>query len=190
MYPNHIYPTPPLGQDMTQGQFLSGVQQVWIQSFPSPRLAEEPSVPYYLPIAGGRIIGFIPFPRVLVQCEMHSVQDLNSCEPCDDNHYTTGTSIPQWLVMKLKLMIVWLNNKFIRFNGMPVCLGSFNPLGYGILVHCTSIWTFLCTCFLRFYTELYNIKYFYPVLIIYTQFSWLQVSYLIHITIWLISIYW
>ena len=25
---NHIYPTPPLGQDMTQGQFLSGVYQV------------------------------------------------------------------------------------------------------------------------------------------------------------------
>ena len=24
-YINHIYPTPPLGQDMTQGQFLSGV---------------------------------------------------------------------------------------------------------------------------------------------------------------------
>ena len=33
-----IYPTPPLGQDMTQGQFLSGVQQVLIQSLPSPRL--------------------------------------------------------------------------------------------------------------------------------------------------------
>ena len=32
--------------------------------------AEEP---YYLPIAGGRIIGFIPFPRVLVLCEMQSV---------------------------------------------------------------------------------------------------------------------
>ncbi len=28
--------------------------------------AEEPSLPYYLPIAGWRIIGFIPFPRVLV----------------------------------------------------------------------------------------------------------------------------
>ena len=26
-------PTPPLGQDMTQGQILSGVLQVWIQSF-------------------------------------------------------------------------------------------------------------------------------------------------------------
>ena len=57
---------------MTQGRFLSGVLQVWIRSFPSPRLtkAVEPSLPYYLPIAGGRIIGFIPFPRVLVQCEM------------------------------------------------------------------------------------------------------------------------
>ena len=37
-----IYPTPPLGQDMTQGQFLSGVWQVWIQSFPSPRLVAPP----------------------------------------------------------------------------------------------------------------------------------------------------
>ena len=35
--------------------------------------AEEPTLPYYLAIAGGRIIGFIPFPRVLVLCEMQSV---------------------------------------------------------------------------------------------------------------------
>ena len=35
-------PTPPLEQDMTQGQFLSGVLQVWIQSFPSPRLVASP----------------------------------------------------------------------------------------------------------------------------------------------------
>ena len=35
--------------------------------------AEEPSLPYYLPIAGGRIIGFIPFPRVLVLCEKQSI---------------------------------------------------------------------------------------------------------------------
>ena len=34
----YYLPTPPLGQDMTQGQFLSGVLQVSIQSFPSPRL--------------------------------------------------------------------------------------------------------------------------------------------------------
>ena len=36
--------------------------------------AEEPRLPCYLPIAGGRIIGFIPFPRVLVLCEMQSVK--------------------------------------------------------------------------------------------------------------------
>ena len=35
--------------------------------------AEEPHLPYYLSIAGGRIIGLIPFPRVLVLCEMQSV---------------------------------------------------------------------------------------------------------------------
>ena len=43
--------------------------------------AEEPGLSYYLPIAGGRIIGFIPSPRVLVLCEnaISLVQDLNSC---------------------------------------------------------------------------------------------------------------
>ena len=35
-------PTPPHGQDMTQGQFLSGVKPVSIQSFPSPRLVASP----------------------------------------------------------------------------------------------------------------------------------------------------
>ena len=59
--------------------------------------AKEPSLPYYLPIAGGRIIGFIPFPRVLVLCEMQSVSSrIWTCVAMsisyDDNHYTTGTS--------------------------------------------------------------------------------------------------
>ena len=35
--------------------------------------AEESRLSYNLPIAEGRIIGFIPFPRVLVLCEMQSV---------------------------------------------------------------------------------------------------------------------
>ena len=60
--------------------------------------AEEPSLPYYLPIAGGRIIGFIPFLRVLVQCEMQSASSriwtrVTVSISYDDNHYTTGTSI-------------------------------------------------------------------------------------------------
>ena len=59
--------------------------------------AEEPSLPYYLPLAGGRIIGFIPFPRVLVLCEMQSVSSrfwtrVAVSISYDDNHYTTGTS--------------------------------------------------------------------------------------------------
>ena len=63
--------------------------------------AEEISLPYYLPIAGGRIIGFIPFPGVLVLCEMQSVSSriwtrVAVSISYDDNHYTTGTSIFIW----------------------------------------------------------------------------------------------
>ena len=59
--------------------------------------AEEPSQYYYLPIAGGRILGFTPFPRVLVLCEMRSVLSriwtrVAVSISYDDNHYTTGTS--------------------------------------------------------------------------------------------------
>ena len=59
--------------------------------------AEEPSLSYYLPIAGGRIIGFIPLPRVLVLCEMQSASSRIWSRVAvfisyDDNHYTTGTS--------------------------------------------------------------------------------------------------
>ena len=58
--------------------------------------AEETSLSYYLPIAGGRIIGFIPFPRVLVLCEMQSVSSriwtrIAMSISYEDNHYTTGT---------------------------------------------------------------------------------------------------
>ena len=57
--------------------FSSRVQQVWIQSFPSLRAVTIPSLkgpvcPTMLPIAGGRIIGFIPFPSILVLCEMQT----------------------------------------------------------------------------------------------------------------------
>ena len=64
--------------------------------------AEEPSLSYYSPIAGGRIIGFIPFPRVLVLCEMKSVSSriwtrIAVFISYGDNDYTTGTSI-NWIV--------------------------------------------------------------------------------------------
>ena len=58
--------------------------------------AEEPRLSYYLPIAGGRIIGFIHFPRVSVLCEMQSVSSriwtsVAVSISYDDNHYTTST---------------------------------------------------------------------------------------------------
>ena len=55
------------------------------------------SVLLYLPIAGGRLTGFIPFPRVLVLCEMQSISSRIWTRVVvsisnDDKHYTTGTS--------------------------------------------------------------------------------------------------
>ena len=76
--------------------------------------AEEPSLPYYLPIAGGRIIGFIPFPRVLVLCEMQLVSAriwtrVAVSISYDDNHYTTGThtSINLFIVIHRHNSSVW-----------------------------------------------------------------------------------
>ena len=82
--------------------------------------AEEISLPYYLPIAEGRIIGFIPFPRVLVLCEMQSVRSriwtrVAVSISCDDNHYTTGTSMKAWLEFELTTMT------------QSIALPGFNP---------------------------------------------------------------
>ena len=97
-----FYPIPPLGQDMTQGQFfkrsLTGLNlEFSFSSTSCLNKAEEPSLIYYLPMAGGRIIGFIPFQRVLVLCEMQSVSSriwtrVAVSISYDDNHYTTDIS--------------------------------------------------------------------------------------------------
>ena len=102
----HIYPTPLLGQDMTQGQFfkrsLTGLNSEFSFSLTSCLTkAEEPSLSYYLSIAGGRIIGFIAFPRELVLCVMQLVWSrIWSCVAVsisyNDNHnavlFTSATS--------------------------------------------------------------------------------------------------
>ena len=71
---------------MTQGQFF---KQSWTGlnsgfSFSETSCltkAEEPSLPYYLLIVGGRIIGFITFPKGISAMwnAISLVQDLNSC---------------------------------------------------------------------------------------------------------------
>ena len=83
--------------------------------------AEEPSLPYYLPIAGGRINGFILFPRVLVLCEIQSVRSriwtrVAVSTSCDDNHYTTGTSnlmmrVQFWISVEYRVLLHYHHTK-------------------------------------------------------------------------------
>ena len=88
---------------MTQGQFfkrsLTGSNSEFSFSYTSCLTkAEEPSLPYYLPIAGGRIIGFIPFPKY-VKCNQSRIWTrVAVSNSCDDNHYTTGTSTARRLL--------------------------------------------------------------------------------------------
>ena len=62
---------------MTQGHIfkrsLTGLKsEIFFSETSSLTEPEELSLPYYLPIAGGRIIEFIPFLRLLVLCKMQS----------------------------------------------------------------------------------------------------------------------
>ena len=63
-------PSPPYRHDVTQGQFLSEISQF---EFRVLNKAKLPVLLYYLSTAEVKIIGFIPFPSVLVQCEMQTV---------------------------------------------------------------------------------------------------------------------
>ena len=81
--------------------------------------AKEPSLSYYLPRAGGRIIRFIPSPRVLVLCEMQSVSSriwtrVAVSISYDDNDYTTGTSNNN----KVRMINLSLHSA----NGLFICL--------------------------------------------------------------------
>ena len=98
-----IYPTPLHEQDVTQGQFfkvsLASLNSVF--SFSKTGCytkAEEPSLPYFSTIAGGRIAGFIPFPRLLERCEMQTVlsriwTQVTISISYDCNHYTCGVMV-------------------------------------------------------------------------------------------------
>ena len=65
----------PHEQDVTQGQFLNGIQLIWIHFFSFSQTgchtkAKEPNLSYNLPIARRRIVRFITFSRVSALCEM------------------------------------------------------------------------------------------------------------------------
>ena len=116
--------------------------------------AEELSLPYYLPIAGGRIIGFIPFPRVLVLCEMQSVSTriwtrVAVSISYDDYHYTTALDKLQWLLCyetkpnqtKSNLNLICIT--VLHFN-LYLCVNSLKcsqNRSLRELIHCRSVTT-------------------------------------------------
>ena len=80
-------------------------------SFPStgfPIMAKESSLPNYLPTTGERIVGFIPFPRVLSLCDMQTASSkirtrVTDSISYDDNQYTTSTSKIIWFLRISKI---------------------------------------------------------------------------------------
>ena len=66
-----------------------------LTSFPSPRLVTSLRWKNPVCLVGGRIIGFIPFPRVLVLCEMQSVSSriFKLVSPCP---FPTTITITPW----------------------------------------------------------------------------------------------
>ena len=115
-----IYPTLRAGYD-TRSIFkrsLTGLNSEFSFSWTSCLTeAEGFCLSYYLPIAGGRIIGFIPFPRVLVLCKMQLGWSriwtrVSVSISYDDNDYTSVTSSCSWCMiqaqstgLKLYLMV-------------------------------------------------------------------------------------
>ena len=97
LYSIFTYPSTRAGYDTRSvfKQILTGLNSEYSFSWTSCLTkTEEPCLSYYLPIDGGRIIWFIPFPRVFVLCEMQSVSSriwtrVTVSISYDINHYTT-----------------------------------------------------------------------------------------------------
>ena len=91
-------------------------------------MAEEPSLSYYLPIAGGENYWIHTFPGVLVLCEMQSVSSriwtrIAVLISYGDNDYTTGTSIRDgWLVGEQLLLCQVLPLGLVKYCSQHSCV--------------------------------------------------------------------
>ena len=81
-------PTALYGQDMIEDEFLKQSLTGLISEYSRlcHTMIKGSSLPYNLPGARGRILGIIPFPRVLTLPEMKAVSSISD----GDNHYTTS----------------------------------------------------------------------------------------------------
>ena len=108
------------GQAEIQGQFFSAVQLVSIESFYffQTTKVKEYMMPYYLPIAGAKIIGFILFPRIWELYEIQTVSfkiwnRFTLSVSLDDNPYLTSifTGDKKYLIMFVLMMQSFIRNK-------------------------------------------------------------------------------
>ena len=87
-----------LMKDVTQSKFLSNLNREFFFSLTSCHTkVKEPSLPYSILIARWRIVGFIPFPKILALCEMQTALSRNWTLfavfiSYHSNHYSMGTS--------------------------------------------------------------------------------------------------
>ena len=133
--------------------------------------AEEPSLFYYLPMAGRRIIGFIPFPRVLVLCEMQSVSSriwirVAVSFSYDDNHYTTGTSFIYMNACSIIKLSYVYPKEFCRcffFSFGLVCVIGwlFPSRTYAFSFYFYGIFSRISICVIFFICKLYYLGFFF-----------------------------
>ena len=86
--------------------------------------AKEPSLTYYLPVARGRIAGFIAFPRILVQCEMQSRRRFEFVSPC---------LFPTITKYKLSLISIIIIIKSWGLHGLPWLSRAIRPYRQSLL---------------------------------------------------------
>ena len=142
---------------MTQGQFfkrgLTGLNSEF--SFSLTSCLTKAEEPYYLPIAGGRIIGFIPFPRALVLCEMQSVSSRIGTRVAvsisyDDNHYTTGTSLNHWHIKYIWLIFVLWHINDCRLFDVKSSLSL--SLALSLYIYILSIYDLIWLGFMAYHS--------------------------------------
>ena len=93
---------------------------------------KELSQSYYLSIAGGRIIEFIPFSWALALCKIQTAwarirNRLAMSISNDDNHYTTMYVLlpyPNWIVLSWSCHLQSLRNTQWESNSLTLCLSE------------------------------------------------------------------
>ena len=80
---------------------------------------KEPSLHYYLPIVGGRKVGFLPFPKILPLCKMQKASFriwtlMSMSISNDNNHYIMSTSVTHLWPKEENVFITG----FISFNNI------------------------------------------------------------------------